>query len=66
MGVRKKPSVARGPKPIMEIRQPHTTIIAGVRQDGGRRSTEDGRETPSGVALGSLCTALSSVFRRLS
>src|SRR5262245_51966007 len=32
IGVRKKPSVARGPKLIMEIRQPHSTITSGVRQ----------------------------------
>ncbi|MGH6784272.1 MAG: hypothetical protein ACREBP_06550, partial [Sphingomicrobium sp.] len=32
IGVRKKPSVARGPKLIMEMRQPHSTITAGVRQ----------------------------------
>src|SRR5262244_668357 len=31
MGVRKKPSVARGPKLIIETRQPHTTITTGVR-----------------------------------
>src|SRR5712692_6142901 len=31
-GVRKKPSVARGPKLIMEMRQPHSTITTGVRQ----------------------------------
>jgi hypothetical protein len=32
IGVRKKPRVARGPKLIMEMRQPHTTITTGVRQ----------------------------------
>src|SRR5262245_16449903 len=32
IGVRKKPRVARGPKLIMEMRQPHSTITAGVRQ----------------------------------
>ena len=32
IGVRKKPSVARGPKLIMEMRQPHSTITSGVRQ----------------------------------
>src|SRR5262249_20523877 len=32
IGVRKKPSVARGPKLIMEIRQPHNTMTSGVRQ----------------------------------
>jgi hypothetical protein len=32
IGVRKKPSVARGPKLIMEMRQPHSTITTGVRQ----------------------------------
>jgi hypothetical protein len=30
--VRKKPSVARGPKLIIETRQPHSTITTGVRQ----------------------------------
>jgi len=32
IGVRKKPSVARGPKLIMETRQPHSTMTTGVRQ----------------------------------
>src|SRR5215510_11639560 len=32
IGVRKKPSVARGPKLIMEMRQPHSTMTTGVRQ----------------------------------
>jgi hypothetical protein len=32
IGVRKKPSVARGPKLIMETKQPHSTITSGVRQ----------------------------------
>src|SRR5712691_12776488 len=31
-GVRNKPNDERGPKPIIEIRQPQTTITAGVRQ----------------------------------
>jgi hypothetical protein len=32
IGVRKKPSDARGPKLNSEIMQPHATITAGVRQ----------------------------------
>src|SRR5215471_15492034 len=32
IGVRKKPSVARGPKLIMETRQPHSTGTNRVRQ----------------------------------
>ena len=32
IGVRKKPSDARGPKLNNEIIQPHATITAGVRQ----------------------------------
>ena len=32
MGVRNKPSVERGPKLIIAIAQPQTTITAGVRQ----------------------------------
>jgi hypothetical protein len=32
IGVRKKPSVARGPKLTRETRQPHKTMTAGVRQ----------------------------------
>src|SRR5215467_14646050 len=32
IGVRKKPSAERGPKPMSEIRQPQTRITAGVRQ----------------------------------
>ena len=32
IGVRKKPKAERGPKPISEIRQPHTMMTAGVRQ----------------------------------
>src|SRR5262245_11198154 len=31
MGLRKKPSVARGQKLIIEMKQPHTTITTGVR-----------------------------------
>src|SRR5215475_14597027 len=37
IGVRKKPSVARGPKLRSEIRQPHSTITAGVRQPSVER-----------------------------
>src|SRR5215510_7757517 len=37
IGVRKKPSVARGPKLRREIRQPHSTITAGVRQPSVER-----------------------------
>src|SRR6266536_1899478 len=44
IGVRKKPSVARGPKLIMEMRQPHTTITAGVRQPIVETLEEDGNE----------------------
>jgi hypothetical protein len=44
MGVRKNPSVARGPKLIMEIRQPHTTITAGVRQPIVEALETDGNE----------------------
>src|SRR5215472_11843991 len=44
MGVRKKPSVARGPKLIMETRQPHTTITAGVRQPIVEALETDGNE----------------------
>jgi hypothetical protein len=44
MGVRKKPSVARGPKLIMEMRQPHTTITTGVRQPVVEALETDGNE----------------------
>jgi len=44
MGVRKKPSVARGPKLIMETRQPHTTITTGVRQPIVEALEADGNE----------------------
>jgi len=44
MGVRKKPSVARGPKLIMEMRQPHTTITSGVRQPIVEALEADGNE----------------------
>jgi hypothetical protein len=53
-GVRKKPSVARGPKLSMEIRQPHSTITAGVRQEICGRTTADGRI--ASVLLISCCT----------
>ena len=52
-GVRKKPSEERGPKLISAIRQPQTTMTAGVRQDlameidmnvsGSRRAAAEGR-----------------------
>jgi hypothetical protein len=45
MGVRKKPKVARGPKLIIEIRQPHTTITTGVRQPIGEALVADANET---------------------
>ena len=32
IGVRKKPSAERGPKPISAIRQPQMTMTSGVRQ----------------------------------
>ena len=32
IGVRNRPSAARGPKPIAPIRQPHTRITVAVRQ----------------------------------
>src|SRR5215813_13111115 len=32
IGVRKKPSAERGPKPMSEIRQPQTRTTVGVRQ----------------------------------
>src|SRR5262249_27521932 len=44
MGVRKNPSVARGPKLIMEMRQPHTTITSGVRQAIVEALETDGNE----------------------
>ena len=44
MGVRKNPSVARGPKLIMEMRQPHTTITSGVRQPIVEALEADGNE----------------------
>jgi len=44
IGVRKNPSVARGPKLIMEMRQPHTTITAGVRQPIVEALETDGNE----------------------
>jgi hypothetical protein len=40
IGVRKKPSDARGPKLNSEIMQPHATITAGVRQPMLARGTE--------------------------
>src|SRR5215510_1563291 len=45
IGVRKKPSVARGPKLIMEMRQPHSTITAGVRQPMLEAFEAEGIET---------------------
>jgi hypothetical protein len=45
MGVRKKPSVARGPKLIIETRQPHTTITAGVRHPIVEAFVTEGNET---------------------
>jgi hypothetical protein len=45
MGVRKKPKVARGPKLIIEIRQPHTTITTGVRQPIGEALVAEANET---------------------
>src|SRR5262249_60221659 len=44
IGVRKKPSVARGPKLIMEMRQPHSTITSGVRQPIVEALEADGKE----------------------
>src|SRR5215475_773510 len=44
IGVRKNPSVARGPKLIMEMRQPHTTITTGVRQPIVEALEADGNE----------------------
>ena len=44
IGVRKKPSVARGPKLIMETRQPHSTITSGVRQPIVEALEADGNE----------------------
>src|SRR5215471_1031493 len=44
IGVRKKPSVARGPKLIMEMRQPHSTITSGVRQPILEALEADGKE----------------------
>src|SRR5215469_9235272 len=44
MGVRKKPSVARGPKLIMEMKHPHTTITTGVRQPIVEALEMDGNE----------------------
>ena len=44
IGVRKKPSVARGPKLIMEMRQPHSTITSGVRQPIVEALEADGNE----------------------
>src|SRR5215813_7144782 len=44
IGVRKKPSVARGPKLIMEMRQPHSTITSGVRQPSVEALEADGNE----------------------
>src|SRR5262245_44414905 len=44
IGVRKKPSVARGPKLIMEMKHPHTTITAGVRQPIVEAREADGNE----------------------
>ena len=43
-GVRKKPSVERGPKLIMAMRQPHSTITAGVRQPIADKWELDGSE----------------------
>ena len=46
IGVRKKPSDARGPKLNSEIMQPHATITAGVRQpmlvDAGKGRQRNG------------------------
>src|SRR5262245_60278262 len=44
IGVRKKPSVARGPKLIMEMRQPHSTMTIGVRQPILEALEADGKE----------------------
>src|SRR6516165_266880 len=44
IGVRKKPSVARGPKLIMEMKHPHTTITTGVRQPSVEALETDGNE----------------------
>jgi hypothetical protein len=44
IGVRKKPSVARGPKLIMEMKQPHSTITSGVRQPIVEALEADGNE----------------------
>src|SRR5262249_12612026 len=45
IGVRKNPSVARGPKLIMEARQPHTTITTGVRHPIVEAFGPEGNET---------------------
>ncbi len=47
IGVRNRPSAARGPKPMAPIRQPQTRITIGVRQ------------APAAAALrGADCTAM--------
>src|SRR5262247_4504181 len=53
IGVRKKPSAERGPKPIIEIRQPQTTTTIGVRQDSAGGTAADSGRTTSGF---SCCT----------
>jgi hypothetical protein len=45
IGVRKNPSVARGPKLIMETRQPHSTITTGVRHPIVEAFVTEGNET---------------------
>src|SRR5262245_17699147 len=60
IGVRKKPSPERVPKPRAAIRQPQTRMTAGVRQDIGRPATDP--ELSASLLLAS-CTAPSSSSR---
>ena len=61
IGVRKKPSPERGPKPRTPIRQPQTRMTAGVRQDAGRRPAEDPEPALAASLLLASCTAPSAV-----
>src|SRR3954452_23441090 len=48
-GVRKKPRLARGPKLIREIRQPQSTMTAGMRQS--RTNSRDGKANKLDMAM---------------
>src|SRR3954467_13909633 len=56
LGVRKNARPERGPKPSTPIRQPHTRMTAGVRQDFVREDV--GSRTTDEEALLSSCTVV--------